>query len=259
MAKAGSCLTAALLAATLLLSGLLGGWTAQAQDATEDSALSDAERAEVRALVRETLMENPEILIEALQLFEQQQLQAEAERQSQALAAHKAALENDPTAPVIGNPEGDVVVVEFFDYNCPYCRRVAEPLRQAIEADGNLKVVMKEWPILGPESYFAARAALAAQEQGRYEAFHFALMERAGRLTEEQVLAVAESLDLDMARLQADMRSSDIDAALQRTYDLAEALGISGTPAFVVGEEILPGAVTMSRLQQAVAQAREGS
>ncbi|WP_208539196.1 DsbA family protein [Algihabitans albus] len=251
MAKAGSLVAGAVLAAMLLLPG----GAVQAQDAT----LSDAEQAAVRALVRQTLMENPEILIEALQLYEQQQLQAEVERQGQALAAHRTALENDPTAPVIGNPDGDVVVVEFFDYNCPYCRRVAEPLRQAIEADGNLKVVMKEWPILGPESYFASRAALAAQEQGRYEDFHFALMERAGKLTQDQVLAIAEDLGLDMAQLQADMRSPDIDAALQRTYDLAEALGINGTPAFVVGEEILPGAVTMSRLQQAVAQAREGS
>lgn len=255
MAKAGSFLAAALLTASLLLPGTM----VQAQDAAADAALSDAEQEAVRALVRETLLENPEILIEALQLYEQRQLQAEAERQSQALVAHRAALENSPGVPIIGNPEGDVVIVEFFDYNCPYCRQVAEPLRRAVEADGNLKVVMKEWPILGPESYFAARAALAAQQQDRYEDLHFALMERAGKLTQEQVLAVAESLGLDMARLQADMRSPEIDAALQRTYDLAEALGINGTPAFVVADEILPGAVTMSRLQQAVAQAREGS
>ncbi len=229
----------------------------QQSSVSENASLSEAEQREVRALVRDTLLENPEILIDALRIYEQRQRQAEADRVGQALTTYQDALTNDPGDPVMGNPDGDVVVVEFFDYNCPYCRKVAEPLREAVEADGNIKLVMKEWPILGPESYFAARAALAAKRQNAYERFHFAMMERSGKLTQEQVLSLAESLGLDMARLQADMKSPEIDEQLQSVYDLADALGITGTPAFVVGEQLLPGAVPMSRLEQAVAAARD--
>ncbi len=242
-----------------LAAALCGGLALSAPNARAEEPFSAAEAEAVREIVRDLLQSNPELVVEALQSFEERQRLAAQERQSAAVAENADLLEGAPGDPILGAADGDVVVVEFFDYNCGYCRQVAGPLRQAIEADGSIKLVMKEWPILGPPSYFAARAALAAERQGLYEEFHFAVMQAKERVDEEMVLAVAESVGLDMAQLRADMLSREIDAKLQETYDLAEALGITGTPAFVIGDEVVPGAITMARLQQIVAEARGDS
>jgi protein-disulfide isomerase len=220
--------------------------------------MAEIDREELRQVLRQLLLDDPGMIVEALQKFEAQQRMAAEQAQRQALVAQRETLQSAPGDPVLGNPEGDVVVVEFFDYNCGYCRQVADPLRQAILDDGNVKLVMKEWPILGPPSYFAARAALAAERQDLYDEFHFALMNAKERLDEEAVLSIAADVGLDIERLQADMLAPEIDAKLQETYDLAEAIGITGTPAFVVGDTLLPGAVTMSRLRQVVAEQRDG-
>ena len=229
----------------------------QAQDAGKE-ALSDAQEEAVRALVRDYLLENPEILIESLQLYDERRKAEAAARQREALTAHLEQLSGGPATPVLGNPEGDVVIVEFFDYRCPYCKKVADDLRQAVREDGNIRLVMKEFPILGPDSLVAARAALAAGAQGRYEDFHFALMAERGQITEDTVFAVAERLGLDVAKLQADMESEAVETEIRRTYDLAEALDIGGTPAFVIGDQVYPGALSMSDLRQAVASSRDG-
>jgi protein-disulfide isomerase len=226
--------------------------------AAAQESLSETEAEAVREIVRELLRSHPELVVEALQSFEEKQRLAAEQRRRQAVAENAELLDGTAGDPVLGATEGDVVVVEFFDYNCGYCRQVSTPLRQAIQSDGNIKLVMKEWPILGPPSYFAARASLAAEKQGLYEEFHFALMQTKERVNEDLVLQVAERVGLDMERLRADMLAPEIDAKLQETYDLAEALGITGTPAFVIGDELLPGAITMSRLQQVVERQRAG-
>ena len=174
------------------------------------------------------------------------------------VAAHRDELLHDPDSPVGGNRDGDVTVVEFFDYRCGYCIAMAPRLETLLEADRALRFVYKEWPILGPMSEFAARAALAARRQDRYEDFHAALMRLRGRLTEATVLDAARRLGLDPERLRADMRAPEIDRALDDNRALAAELGITGTPAFVIGDRLVPGAVPLGELKAVIAAARGG-
>lgn len=148
----------------------------------------------VKELVLEAIRENPEIVLEAVQIIEQREQQRQAAAAASVLSDNRDVLENDPNAPVLGNPDGDVTVVEFFDYNCPYCRRVKPEIEALLAEDPNVKLVYREWPILGEGSVFAARAALAAREQGKYEEFHWALMGMQGRAEEASVIRVAEEV-----------------------------------------------------------------
>lgn len=224
-----------------------------------DDALTAEQDAAVREIIHDYLLSNPEVLVEALRVYERRQKDQVAARQREAILANLEGLADDPLAPVLGNPEGDVLVVEFFDYRCPYCRQVAGKLRDAVEADGNIKLIMKEFPILGPESLHAARVALAADMQGMYEELHFALMASSGKLDDKAVFAIAEQTGLDMERLRNDMLSEEIDEALRRTYELAEALEIRGTPAFVIGKQLVPGALELEDFKALVAEARAAS
>jgi protein-disulfide isomerase len=168
-------------------------------------------------------------------------------------------LFDDARSPAIGNPDGDVTVVEFFDYRCPYCRRVAPDLEALIEGDPGVRVVFKEWPILGRASVKAARAALAAHAQGHYHAVHSALMTGAIEADEGAIIAFAVSLGADGDRLRADMTSDAVTEALIANDELARALGLSGTPAFVIGDTVVPGAIPIDQMRALVAEARAGS
>ena len=159
--------------------------------------------------------------------------------------------------PEHGNPKGDAVVVEFFDYQCGYCKRVLPSFMEVIDSDKNLRVIWKELPILGPVSRFAARAAMASDKQGKYLEYHIALMTLRGRLTEKRVMETAKSVGLDMGRLIEDMRSPKIDRYLDETLQLAESLGINGTPAFLIGNQLVPGAISADQMRQIIAQSRE--
>ena len=241
---------AAALAAIFLAAPLPG----LAQDA---APVFDAKQNEaIESVVREYLLQHPEVLVEALQSYERRQQEAEAQRQRSAVLAEAAALEADPDAPVLGNPEGDVTLVEFFDYRCPYCKRASGTLVQLMQEDPELRVVMKEFPILSQESVQAARAALAAVRQGKYQDFHFSLMENGGSFSDGEIFAVAESVGLDAARLRADMRDPAIESALRRNHALAERIGVTGTPAFVIGDTVVPGAVGLDQLRAMIAEAR---
>ncbi len=245
--------------AFLPLAALLVVWTpAQAQQSTPQVFETFEEQA-IREIVRQYLLDHPEVMIESLQTYQEQQKLAEAERQREALKAKQAVLTADPDTPVIGNPDGDVAVVEFFDYRCGYCKKVVNDLRPVVEEDGNIRLVMKEFPILGPESKLAARAALASVKQGRYEEFHFAMMTSRGQINEASIMALAEQSGLDVARLKQDMESGEIDDLLQKNFELAQSLGIGGTPAFVVGDKLYPGALDMKSLKALIAEARANS
>jgi len=206
--------------------------------------------------VRTYLLENPEVLIEAMQVLQTRQRAAEASEAEAVLAARADEVFRDPASPVTGSPDGDVTLVEFFDYNCPYCRRVAPVVAEAEAADPQLRIVYKEFPILGPGSVYAAKAALAAHRQGLYFAFHEALMQSGDRAEENSVLAVAKEIGLDVERLQADMKDPEIQAAIDRNLALAEALRITGTPGFVVGKRILRGATDLETSQSLIREAR---
>lgn len=234
-----------------------------AQDAATGPAptppFDAAQEEAVRNIVRDYLLANPEVLVEALQTYQERQRLAQQEAARQALASNRELLENDPDAPVMGNPDGDVVVVEFFDYRCPYCIQVADALRREVETDGNIRLVMKEFPILGPDSVTAARMALAANRQGKYEELHWTLMNVAGKVTEDKAWKAAERVGLDLDQLRADMQAPEIDAMLQRNFQLAQQLQVNGTPAFVVGDEVVRGAIEMPHLRYLVRQVRGGS
>jgi protein-disulfide isomerase len=207
--------------------------------------------------VRDYLISNPEVIVESLQLLETRK-RATAESQIKAaLAAREEEILRDPDSPVGGNPGGDVTLVEFADYNCPYCRRVAPTLAEAEASDPELRVVYKEIPILGPDSVFAAKAALAARRQGKYVDFHRALMNVKGVAAEGLVFAIAAKVGLDVERLKADMEASSIQAAIDRNLALARALGINGTPSFVVGDKVVSGAIDLRAMQQLIGRARE--
>ena len=164
---------------------------------------------------------------------------------------------SDPNAPVLGNPDGDVTVVEFIDYNCPYCKRAMPEVQGLLDEDPNVRLVYREWPILGEGSVYASRAALASRVQGKYEEFHLALMGSRGRVEEASVLRIAKEIGLDIDQLKADMQSPDVDEHIESSMRLAQSLGFNGTPSFVVGDVLLPGFVEQAELQKAVDKSRE--
>lgn len=237
---------------------LIAGLGAVAPNAFAQATMSEPERDEFGERVRDYLLENPEVIMEALQILEQRRRAAEAEALKATLEARRDDLLRDPDAPVGGNPSGDATLVEFFDYNCPYCRRVAPTVSGLIEDDANLRVVYKEIPILGPGSQFAARAALAARNQERYVPFHEALMQ-APKVDESNVMEIARRVGLDVERLERDMADPAIKAAIERNLELANALGITGTPSFVIGDRVVPGAVDRTTLETLIRRARRGS
>lgn len=218
---------------------------------------STPDRAAIEKIVREYLIQNPEVLVEAMNELRRRQEMAANEASSKAIEAHKKELFEDGATPVGGNAKGDVTLVEFFDYHCGYCKQVHEPMLTLIREDKNLRIVYKELPILAPESRIAAAGALAANKQGKYVELHNALMEARGKLTKDRVLALAKELKLDVAKLEKDMDSPEIQSAIDRNLKLAASLGVDGTPAFIVGDQFAPGALPIEQLREMVAQARK--
>lgn len=228
----------------------LGSAMAQAAEPAPKLPVEEVER-----IVRDYLLREPEIIYQAIQELQRRREVAEAERQKTTIAARKDQIFKSPDDPVLGNPKGDVTLVEFFDYRCGYCRNMVPSLRALLGEDKRLRFVMKEFPILGPDSLVASRAALAAARQGKYQEMHFALLQ-APDLGEAAVLDLAKKLGLDPARLAADMQREDVKRVIDNNRELAKALGISGTPSFVIGDTLVPGAVPVTDLAQLIAQQR---
>ena len=205
------------------------------------------------------LLNHPDVIIEVLDILRAQREVAEAEKTSNTLATQQQAIFNDPNSPVGGNPDGGVTIVEFFDYFCGYCKRMMPDLIRAMEDDGGIRFVYKEFPILGPESVVAARIALAAHRQApeKYEELHVAMMSSRARMNETNALRLAGGLGFDVDRLKADMDSPEIDRILGRNNALADQLGINGTPGFVIGKQIIPGAIDLETLRKLIVEARQ--
>jgi protein-disulfide isomerase len=219
---------------------------------------SAPDKSEIEQIVKEYLLAHPEIIVQSLNAFQQKQEAAEAEAQRSALSSRQDELFRNPTSPVIGNPKGDVTLVEFFDYQCGYCKAVHADVRRLLDTDGKVRLVYKEFPILGPASVTASRAALAAQRQGKYDALHVALMENRGQLDDDKIYRIAGSVGLNVDQLKKDMQAPEINDVLQRNLRLASELNIRGTPAFVVGDQIIPGAVSLDKLKELIAAGRAG-
>jgi protein-disulfide isomerase len=214
-------------------------------------------RQEIESVIREYLRTHPEIVVEALQEMDRRERETQRQRATEAIRAHQAELTRDPASPVEGNPQGRVTIVEFFDYQCGYCKRQAVELKKLLDQDRDVRIVYKDLPILGPPSVFAARAALAAQKQGKHAALHAALMATDERLTEPLVLQAAKQSGLDVAQLEKDMADPSVTAALERNFELQRKLHIQGTPALVVGTEFVGGAVDLNALRELVGRARQ--
>jgi protein-disulfide isomerase len=223
----------------------------------EPAEATDLPVEQMEKIVREYLLREPQVVYDALEELQRRQAEATAARQRAAIAKNQRVLMNDPASPVGGDPSGDVTLVEFFDYRCAYCRRVVSSLRALLDEDRDLRLVFKDLPVLGPDSVRAARAALASRKQNGYVPFHFALM-AADDLSLPAIRATAERLGLDPDQLEADMAAPEVNAAIEANYALANELGIEGTPAFVIGEQLIPGAVDKARLEQLIQQARAG-
>ncbi|MBD24503.1 MAG: hypothetical protein CMG46_05795 [Candidatus Marinimicrobia bacterium] len=225
--------------------------------AQDKSAFSNNQREELKVLVREYILENPEIISEAIMALQVREERAKSEKQAQALTVHKTALLNPTEGTIIGNPDGDITVVEFFDYNCGYCKSMVPAIQEILEEDKNLRMVMKEFPILGQGSLIAARAALASHEQGKYEELHMALLSHKGPLNQQSVIKIANSIGIDVSKLVEDMKNPKINDVLAKNMALAQDLGIEGTPALVIGDTLVPGAIGKNRLLELIADARK--
>ena len=216
------------------------------------------QRQAIEGIIHDYLMQNPDVLIEALRAAEDKASRDADAKAALVLKDRRSEVFDDPATPVGGNPQGDVTIVEFFDYRCPYCKQVQPALQKLIDQDPKLRFVYKEMPVLGAPSVTAAHAALAARLQGNYETFHAAMMATKGQITDEVVYQVAGSVGLDVDRLKRDMAAPEIDRALKANLALANALDIRGTPGFIIGEHIVPGAIDLDALKNLVADARKG-
>ena len=206
--------------------------------------------------MRTYLLDNPEVIVEAMQRLEERRRKADAADVEAILKSRADEIYDNPNHPIGGNPEGDVSLVEFFDYNCPYCRQVVPAMQNAEKQDPNLRVIYIEFPILGSNSMFAAKAALAAHRQGKYLPFHMALMQARGAVDERRVIETAATVGVDLDRMKVDMNDPAIEKIIRNNLALAQALQINGTPSFIVGDEIIRGAADLKTLQTSVARAR---
>jgi protein-disulfide isomerase len=206
------------------------------------SAFTPEQRKELGALIKEILVNNPEILLEAQNALEAKMDKIQSERMAVAIKEHAGELFRPTGSPIVGNANGDVPVIEFFDYNCGYCKKAFLDIAKLVDKDKKVRVIMKEFPILSKGSEEAAKVALAAKMQGKYWEFHRALLQSQGQANEATSLKVAEKLGLDMPRLKKDMASAEVQKEIDATRELATKMGIQGTPHFIVGDRIVPGA-----------------
>ena len=214
-------------------------------------AAQELNEADIKRLALEAILEKPEILIEALSILQERENAALVEAQSTALTELRDDFEQN--APIFGNLDGSVTLVEFFDYNCGYCRRAAPEVKAVLETSKDVRIIYREFPILGPGSEIAARASLAARNQGKYQQFHEAMMALNGQAFEASVMEVAGDVGLDLEVLKTDMQSDLVNDHIAASLRLAEALRITGTPTFVLGDEIIPGVIERGTLLEKIA------
>lgn len=243
---------AAVAAVAFLLAGTAPPASAQ--------GASDLQRGEIERIIRDYLLKNPELLQEVVAELEKKQAAADAEKHRAAIKENQELLFSSPRQVTIGNLQGDVTLVEFFDYNCAFCKRALADKLGLIKADPKLRVVLKEFPVLGPGSVEAAQVATAVRMQDRtgkkYLEFHQRLLTRRGQADRASAMAVAREVGLDKARLEKDMVSEEVRASLAESMDLAEKLGLNGTPSYVIGAEVVVGAVGFAALVEKIAIAR---
>ena len=241
---------AILIAATIFLA-------APATAPAQAQAFSADQRHEIESIVKGYLLEHPEVLQDIMAELDKRQQAAEVEKHRAAVAEYNATLFRSPHQVVLGNPQGDVTMVEFFDYNCGFCKRAMSDMLDLLKTNPNLKFVLKEFPVLGEGSVEAAHVAVAVRMQDvtgkKYIEFHQKLLGGRGPADKVHALAVAKEVGFDMARIEKDMGSDEVKKTIDESMRLADALGVTGTPSYVVGDEVVVGAVGIDALRQKLA------
>jgi len=222
-------------------------------------ALDDAQKKEFGEFIHQYILEHPEILLEAQDALQTKQEQAQNAKASVSIGQNRKALVSDPADLVLGNPKGDVTIVEFFDYNCTYCKHALGDMTSLIKADKNVRFVLKEFPILGDDSIAAHKVAMAfrAIAPEKYGQFHLALLGGPAHADKDTALQVAESLGVTKAQIAKEVADKAGQQSIKESYELANALGIRGTPAYIIGDELIPGASGLDVLSQKVANMRQ--
>jgi len=223
---------------------------------------SDVQRSDIEKIVREYIIAHPEVLEEAMNELSKRQAAAEAEKHQATIASNADTIFNSPRGVTIGNKDGDVTFVEFFDYNCGYCKRAMADMLELMKADPKLKVVLKEFPVLSQGSVEAAQVAVAVRMQDptgkKYLDFHQKLLGGRGAADKARALAAAKDAGLDMAKLEKDLATTEVKATLEENLKLAESLGMNGTPSYVIGKQVVIGAVGVDSLREKISNARCG-
>lgn len=237
------------------------GLAALALPAAAEEIAPGLDRETLRREIRAYLLENPEVLYEALEILENRRRIAEAAAERDLVRAHAEEIRNDGYSHVAGNPDGRLTVVEFFDYRCGYCKRAHADITTLVRTNPDIRFVLKEFPILGPDSLLAARAAMAALRQGggKYYDFHNRLMTFGGAINDAVIDKLAERSGIDVARMRADMALPEIEQQIARTHALAQTLGLNGTPTFIIGDRIVRGAIPLDEMIRVADLARRAA
>jgi protein-disulfide isomerase len=252
---------AALTVLTLLGVVAIGGavLTLRSSPAEADWASGSASglgKKDVERIVREYILANPEILVEAMNNLQAREENSRQEKQRASVKKYEKDIFQNAADHVEGNPKGDVTIVEFMDYRCGYCKKARPEVLKLLESDKNIRIVVKEFPILGPDSELASRAAIASKQQGKYWPFHVALMAEPS-IDEATIFAIAAEKGLDVARLRKDMERKEVKAQIDANHALAQKLGVDSTPTFIFGTEPVAGALSYDRMKELVAAARK--
>jgi protein-disulfide isomerase len=246
-----------LLAPVLFALALCG-----APPAASAQSFSDTQRGDIETIVKNYLISHPEVLEEAMAELNKRQAAADAEKHEASVAENAGTIFNSPRGVMLGNKDGDVTFVEFFDYNCGYCKRAMADMLDLMKTDPKLKVVLKEFPVLSPGSVEAAQVAVAVRMQDpsgkKYLDFHQKLLGGRGPADKAHALAAAKDAGLDMAKLEKDLASPEVKATIEENFKLAEAMGMNGTPSYVIGKQVVVGAIGLDGLKEKIGLARCG-
>ena len=239
---------------------LLGALAIAPAAMAQGTVFNEQQKQAIGEIVKDYLLKNPEVLTEVIAELEKRQADAQQVAQASAVKETKQSLLNASHSYVVGNPSGDITLVEFFDYNCGYCKKALSDVQTLMKSDPKLRVVLKDFPVLGPDSVEASRVALAVKNQLQGQKlldYHVKVLESRGRVNGERAMAVAKEAGVDMARLAKDMDGPEVRAALQENMSLADKLGLTGTPAFVIGDEVISGAVGVEPIRRTLAGVRQ--
>lgn len=221
-------------------------------------ALSPAQKTEIEGIVKQYIMDNPQVILDAVEKHQTDQMEKSQAEQQDKVAGFVKTLGKDYNRYVGGNPKGDITIVEFFDYNCGYCKKAFSEVNELIKEDKNVRVIFLDMPILGPQSTEASKWSLAAANQGKYFEYHRALMDHQGPKTPEALEKLAQDLGLDVKKLKEEKESEEISKLIGANIEQAQAMGFNGTPGFIIGDEPSFGYIPLDTMKATIKAQREG-